>query len=174
MSSTSGSDVENDDPIPKKKPRLFRERINFDLIDADFRERFRFTREGVEELLRVLGPHLKPNSERNYAVSASHRLLVALRFFATGDYFYSNGDSHGGLSKATVCRIVHQVVPLINRLLLPSSIRWPDGEQNCRSIATRFYRFGGIPSVCGCVDGTLIKIIAPTINEEHYVDRKGT
>ena len=29
------------------------------------------------------------------------------------------------------------------------------------------------PRVCGCIDGTSVKIKAPTVGEEHFVDRHG-
>ncbi|XP_026686022.1 putative nuclease HARBI1 [Diaphorina citri] len=49
-------------------------------------------------------------------------------------------------------------------------VRWPD---NCADIPTQFYRKGGFPSVCGCIDGTMITIDAPpdTIDNEGNVVR---
>ncbi len=39
--------------------------------------------------------------------------------------------------------------------------------------ARRFYDFAKMPNVCGCVDGTLIPILAPSVNEPQFVDRHG-
>ncbi len=51
----SGSDI-SDVEGPQRRERLYRERINYDFFATDFRERFRFTQGGVENLLRILGP----------------------------------------------------------------------------------------------------------------------
>nr|CAI5829974.1 unnamed protein product [Callosobruchus analis]CAI5854073.1 unnamed protein product [Callosobruchus analis] len=40
-------------------------------------------------------------------------------------------------------------------------------------VVQRFYAIAGFPEVCGAVDGTLLTIDAPRINEPAYVDRHG-
>jgi hypothetical protein len=40
-------------------------------------------------------------------------------------------------------------------------------------IGADFFRIAGFPPVAGCVDGTMIKVDAPTVNEEQFVDRHG-
>lgn len=36
-----------------------------------------------------------------------------------------------------------------------------------------FYQRAGIPGIIGAIDGTLVPIIGPTVNEDVYVCRKG-
>ena len=40
-------------------------------------------------------------------------------------------------------------------------------------IQRRFLEIGGLPQVVGCIDGTLLRIQAPTIYEHQFVDRHG-
>ena len=37
----------------------------------------------------------------------------------------------------------------------------------------KFYKFAEFPGIICCVDGTLIRIQAPTLQEYEYVNRKG-
>jgi hypothetical protein len=37
----------------------------------------------------------------------------------------------------------------------------------------KFFELGGFPNVVGLVDGTHVRIIAPSVHEEAYVNRKG-
>ena len=43
----------------------------------------------------------------------------------------------------------------------------------CAKIKNEFYIRGGFPGVVGCVDGTHVRLQAPTQNENNYVNRKG-
>uniref|UniRef100_A0A914X2W5 DDE Tnp4 domain-containing protein n=1 Tax=Plectus sambesii TaxID=2011161 RepID=A0A914X2W5_9BILA len=173
------SSSESDDEVVRR-PRVFRERINFVLEPIEFRERFRLTMEQAEQLLTHLGPYLGSKSARNKAMPADEKLLGALRFFASGHYYYSIGDCHG-YSKATVTRAVHRVTKLINSLLFQDAIKWPDSAQDRREIGRRFYNLKsqyatsvvGMPSVCGAVDGTLVNVLAPKKDEHQFVDRHG-
>ena len=47
---------------------------------------------------------------------------------------------------------------------------WPE---NVLIFSRQFLEIGGMPSVCGLIDGTLINISTPMDNEEQFVDRKG-
>uniref|UniRef100_A0A914VX64 DDE Tnp4 domain-containing protein n=1 Tax=Plectus sambesii TaxID=2011161 RepID=A0A914VX64_9BILA len=134
--------------------------------------------EQVEQLLLTLGPYLNSRTARNQAMPANEKLLVALRFFASGHYYYSIGDCHG-YSKSTVCRAIYRVTRLINSLLYQSTIKWPDSAQERRDIGRRFLYFKsqdvnrvvGMPLVCGSVNGTLVDFLASKKDEYQYVDR---
>ncbi len=63
---------------------------------------------------------------------------------------------------------------MIVDVLMPRYLKWPDSEAARRDIATRFYSIASVPCVAGLIDGTLIKIVAPspTVAEPQFVDRK--
>lgn len=66
--------------------------------------------------------------------------------------------------------MVNRVVNAIVDNLFQDIVNWPT---NLVDIPVNFLRIGGFPSVCGAIDGTMIKIDAPSIHEEHFVDRNG-
>lgn len=68
---------------------------------------------------------------------------------------------------------MHQVAAAVIRRLY-KLINWPANEEDRRRIGQQFFqlRTPGLPSVCGAIDGSLIKIIAPAENEFQFVDRK--
>ena len=50
---------------------------------------------------------------------------------------------------------------------------FPNNFEN-KNCTRKFFEIGGIPSVCGVIDGTLIKIKCPSTNEEQFTDRHGS
>ena len=174
MESDSDDELFENPRLRLRKPRRFLPRREYDhLTEEEFQERFRFSREGVEKLLERLGPDIHPVTKRTYALSGRQRLLIALRFYASGINCYSNGDCQGP-SKNSCSRHVRFVTDLILRLV-PTVIRWPENAQDRRKIAEKFHRIAHFPSVCGCVDGTLIQLKAPKNRniEMQFVDRHG-
>lgn len=163
------SSDEDDDEQVRRAKKLFRPRINFEVANNfQFKEKFRLRRGEVEVVLGSIGRYLL-DSDKNMALTPAEQLLVALHWMGNGGAYHGVGDMHG-VSKSTVCRVVHRVVDAIVEHLFQDVVRWPD---NVDDIAPAFLRNGGFPAVCGCVDGSLIKIDAPTVHEEQYVDRGG-
>uniref|UniRef100_A0AAX7SDN9 DDE Tnp4 domain-containing protein n=1 Tax=Astatotilapia calliptera TaxID=8154 RepID=A0AAX7SDN9_ASTCA len=68
---------------------------------------------------------------------------------------------------ATVCRAVRNVTVALKRLLYPSVV-FP-GHRPTRFIKEGCHKIAG---VIGCTDGNHIPIIAPSVNEGDYVNRK--
>ncbi|XP_021958890.1 putative nuclease HARBI1 [Folsomia candida] len=103
------------------------------------------------------------------SLNPREQILLALHWMGNGEPYHGLGDMHG-VSKSTVCRVVDRVVTVTVNHFLQDVVRWPDDTS---AIAPEFLRIGGFPSVCGCIDGSLIKIDSPPVNEEQYVDRNG-
>lgn len=148
------------------------ERINFDLSASEFKERFRFSAAEVEAILLDIGAALKNTRQTQNGLQPHHRFLVALRFYATGDFCYSVGDAHG-ISKASVHNCVQRVTTVIINTYFQEVVSWPEGDEERRQIASEFHQKARFPAVCGAIDGTLIPILTPSENEWQFVDRKG-
>lgn len=159
--------------LDRRRPREYRERINFLLSECNFKERFRFSYHEVEELLQDIGPHLTNCKDFAYGLQPHHRLLLALRFYATGDFCYSVGDCHG-ISKSSVHSCVKKVTEVLNEVYFSEVVSWPSSENDRNRIASEFYGLCRFPAVCGAIDGTLINIMSPSENEFQFVDRKGS
>lgn len=153
------------------KQREFRRSSHIDgLNDHEMLQRYRFSNNGVDFLVNLLKNHLQRPTGRSYALTPREQVLLALRFFATGSMYQVIGDTMG-FHKGTVSRAVDSVVSAL-LLHMHEFVKWPNAEQK-KKIAGNFYRKAGFPNVIGCIDGTQIRIQAPTIDEASYVNRKG-
>ncbi|XP_061168264.1 putative nuclease HARBI1 [Saccostrea echinata] len=96
--------------------------------------------------------------------------MLALRFYASGSFMEVIGDTMG-LDKSTVCRAINNVTDalLANK---DRFIKWPNQEEIVRS-KQNFFARRGFPGVIGCVDGTHVRIQAPSEEEAVFVNRKG-
>ncbi len=173
---SSGSESEEERPQTRNPP-IVRERINFtQLSDSSFKEKFRFSKLGFENLLRRLGAGLKQASDRNNPLPPEQQLLFALRFYASNSVYHAVADAHGP-HKSTLCRVLQRVTAIINRELFDEVVNWPTDQASLRAIPQQFFKNCRknlqMPCVGGCIDGTLIKIKAPSINEPQFVDRWG-
>ena len=136
-------------PAPRRKERTLRLPNDFslrDFTDEELRSRYRFGRESIEFLSELLCDDLERDTSRNHTLSTTVQVLVALRFFASGN-------------RNTETRKLHQVA--IDRRRYTSKQTW-----------IFFFTKGGI-SRDDCVDGTHIKIQAVHENENDFVNRKG-
>ncbi|CAI6372559.1 unnamed protein product [Macrosiphum euphorbiae] len=87
------------------------ERINHILAwdGHDFRVRFRLGRNVVRNLLEYIEDEIASQTICNNAVTPINKLLLALRFYATGDFPITAGDFIG-VSKSTACLIIRDVI----------------------------------------------------------------
>lgn len=153
-----------------RRVKYYAPRINFSFqYAADFYEYFRMTPAKVEQILRVIGPDIQLTN-RGGALQPFQQLCVTLHWLGQGNQYHGTGLTHG-IHKSTVGRTIQRVVSAINRRLFQSTVCWPS---NISGVVEQFYRMARFPSVIGVIDGSLIPIDAPTINEEAFVDRKGS
>lgn len=157
----------DDDDEVIYRPRNYRPRINFNLPSTNFREAFRVDPPVIEEVERKIGRFLERPTERSFALSVREQILITCHFMGNGSYYHINGHVHG-IDKGTVCRTIHKVCRLIARHLMPIYIRWPNNDRN---LSGEFERRAGFPHVKGLIDGTLVHIDAPSMDEPVFVGR---
>ena len=80
---------------------------------AQFRKCYRYTEKSVKALVALLGNELVPKATTNNAFTATQRLCIALRFYATGTHQCEVGDGEGA-SQASVSRIVRHVTEVLS------------------------------------------------------------
>lgn len=162
--------VEEENEAIGRKKRTFNIRRNFLEIvrePSTFREDFRVDMSVVEELLAEIGPLLQHKTNRNYALTPEQQLLSSLHWFGHGSQYHVNARAHG-LHKSTVCRYVHKVATLINEFFFHKYVRWPD---DVTYVIDDFKNIAGFPDIVGLLDGTLVRIDAPSEDEPAFVDR---
>lgn len=168
---SSDSESSDDVDIYVRRPRVYKPRKDYTCIENtyEFNKRFRLSAENLEQLINLLGPSLQRQSNRSESLSVKLQLQLALHWFGTGAQHHAVGDMHG-VSKASVCRSVQDVVGAVNTVMFADYVKWP---ANCDNIVRQFFQIGGMPMVCGCIDGTLVNIDAPSVHEATFVDRHG-
>ena len=154
--------------------RIFRREIENILLyynDNELRQRYRFGRQTIIFITRLLQDDISPATNRNHAVSVTQKVLITLRFLATGSFQQVTGDTVAGLDKSTVSRIIRQVTVALCRKM-NQFIRFPRTQHERDAAKQGFYEIANFPCAIGCVDATHIRIIAPTDNEWDFVNRK--
>ncbi len=140
--------------------------------DEEFRQRFRFSKPTFQYICGLIREDLEKLTKRNYALSPELQLLCALRFFATGDKLRTIGDTFG-IHISSVSRIISTVSLALMRHL-DRFVNFPTEEEHLQELKRGFYSIRKFPGVVGAVDGTHIRIQAPSGDQEpYYVNRKG-
>ncbi|XP_045497056.1 putative nuclease HARBI1 [Colias croceus] len=168
------------------KPRVyFRNMFNqdpFDYYGADeFKGRYRFTKHTVENVIlpQIEGDIHSSVGNRGLPLTARIKLLIALRFYATGSFQTVCGDIIS-ISQPTVCRVIAQVSLALAKQL-PRYIHFPNNTEQQQNIKNQFEQLGrsptrrGLNNIIGAIDCTHIKINRPrNVNHsEAYRNRKG-
>ncbi|XP_015109335.1 putative nuclease HARBI1 [Diachasma alloeum] len=125
------------------------------LPEIQFRERYRLSKRAFLHVLRRIEHGLRRPLRRNHRITSSIQLLVALRFFATGSYLITVGDTMS-ISKSATWEIVHRVAPLI-AALSPDYIKFPSTPEAQRQAQAELFARSAIPNAVGCVDGRQVR-----------------
>ena len=134
---------------------------------------FRISPERMEHLLFLIGPLIqKQDTNFRKAIPAPERLMLTLRFLASGDsqrsltYLFRMG-------KKTVSRIISETSDAIVQALQPSYMSPPSSSAHWKQIASDFEEFWQFPHVLGELDGKHVQIEAPPKSGTLYHNYKG-
>ncbi|XP_065280214.1 putative nuclease HARBI1 [Dermacentor albipictus] len=141
----------------------------FDMPD----DHFRLSKGTVRLLCEELAGELE--AERATGLSVERKVLCALRFFATGSFQASVGSEERiRVSQSTVSECVRRVAEAVVIAGARKWVQFPKAAEEKAAVKEGFLRRGAIPGVIGCVDGSLVAIVAP--KGEHkaaFMCRKG-
>nr|XP_023027420.1 putative nuclease HARBI1 [Leptinotarsa decemlineata] len=155
---------------PRRRP-VIRNRPNYftELDETDFRARFRLSKPSVTYVLSLIEGNITTVTNFNFAISPMNRLLLTLRYYATGSFLITSGD-FSGVSKASASRIISKVSRAIAELR-PRFVKFPI---NLQSVKEGFYNIARFPRVIGTIDCTHVNIKSPGGEiAEYYRNRKG-
>ncbi|KAL1471415.1 hypothetical protein MTO96_039935 [Rhipicephalus appendiculatus] len=127
--------------------------MNFGGI-SDFRRRLRWlSGELAEELEWVRATRL----------SVERKVLSASRFYATGSFQGSVGSEETiHMAQSTVSDSIKRVTEAIVKVVAQKGwVHFPVTTEDKAAVKEGFLRYGAIPGVIGCINGTLIAVKAP-------------
>ncbi|GBN98130.1 Putative nuclease HARBI1, partial [Araneus ventricosus] len=154
-------DIESLEIIERRKRSVHPDRANdLDCMDnVSFRSRYRLNKDTAESLIQMLDDTLSAPSEKNYALSSTEKVLIALRYYATGSFQLVLGDL-AKVSQSSASRAINDVSKALASLR-PNYIRLPQTGLELRQVSQEFYRNSGFPAVYGAIDCSHIPIINP-------------
>lgn len=124
--------------------------------------RYRLDRGGIIFLERLLHDQVTPLAIRNNSLSVRDKILITLRYLATGPIQLNDADLHG-VSQPTVSRVITEVVSALSSPdILQQFIQFPLIREQLKRNQQEFYGLARFPKVVGVIDCTHVKIRAPT------------
>ena len=157
---------------PKIREKMFRQHEIFvdDFSDKELQSKYRFGWDSIEFLTEILENDLQRRTKRNHGLSPTLQFLVALHFFVSSSFLQPSvtpSASQNSLSQ----RVVKDVSLALARKQ-KKFILWPFPVE-LQVVKRGFYDKRGFPGVIGCINGTHVRIQAPSTNENNFVNQKG-
>ncbi|XP_064486033.1 putative nuclease HARBI1 [Ornithodoros turicata] len=158
-----------------REPRSRNRQDGFDLDEIGFRGLFRLSKRAAHVLCEELRPYLTPSSERLNALSVETKVLCAQHFFGSGSYQMPVGNQPEiGLPQSSTSSCIHQVINAMQEPeVMQRWIQFPCDSASAQDIKEGFFETYGFPGTLGAIDCTHVAIVAPSLNESAFVNRKG-
>ncbi|XP_064468256.1 putative nuclease HARBI1 [Ornithodoros turicata] len=157
-----------------ERARVFRRhRDAFTALDEEqFIAKFRLCKDAAREVCdAVAGDLQRPQQWRSTTLPVAQRVLMALRFYATGAFLSNIAEEEDFLtSKRPVSESIHDVSTAIIRNLAPRYLKFPMSPEEKLRVKRGFYEIAGLPGCLGAIDGTAISIMAPSRTDQRFVD----
>ena len=133
----------------------------------------RMSPERFEHLLQLVGPKItKQNTQFRTAISAEERLIVTLRFLASGEDQQSLSFSFR-IAKSTISQIIKETTEAIHSSLKDEYLTMPCSQNEWQKIAEDFENLWNFPHCIGALDGKHIRIKCPSLSGSLYHNYKG-
>lgn len=140
--------------------------------EAYFYRNFRMSVQRFEQLLSWVGPHIIKDNFKRACTSPSERLVITLRYLATGDAQFTIASSYR-VSPTTVGRIIFETTSVIwNKLCDKGYMTCPSNERQWKNISSEFFELWNFPNCLGCIDGKHVTIQAPNNTGSLYYNYK--
>ena len=105
------------------------------------------------------------------AITVDRRVAVTVWTLATPCGYRIIGHLFG-ISRSSMCKIVHETCEAICNVLLQEYIRFPKSDE-LETTIRRFEQKWGVPQCVGAIDGSHIPVCAPANMHTNYYNRKG-
>ena len=142
------------------------------LREEEVKEKYRLKSQTLKKLARMLcakSPKFRPSTKRSFALSPLIKVLICIRFLASGAYYHVIADTLQ-VSRAAVCRSIKEVVDIL--CSMATDVICMPSRPALVNVKAAFQAVAGLRQVIGCVDGTFARIIKPKENTHKYICRK--
>ncbi|XP_034245508.1 putative nuclease HARBI1 [Thrips palmi] len=159
-----------------RRRRLRDESDPFDVTYAAFKKVCRLSQDLVFSVIDLIRPFMRRRSSP-LAAPLELKVLSVLSFYATGSYQSPTGRQYDcPIAQPTLSAYIEEVTNALNEdEILGRLIRFPINVQELNYIIERNQALGGqIPDVAGYTDGTLVKVVKPSLanNPQAFIGRK--
>nr|XP_023013510.1 protein ALP1-like [Leptinotarsa decemlineata] len=128
----------------------------------------------VQFIINSVGPKIiKQDTTMRLAIPVYGRIMVTLRFLASGDS-YSSLQYLFRIPVCTIGTIVKEVTLAIYEILKEPYLKFPNTKNEWLSTANSFDSRWNFPHCVGAVDGKHVSIQNPHNSGSHYFNYKGT
>ncbi len=140
--------------------------------DSELIRRYRLDRAGIVFVSENIREKLTSPTQRRNAIAPEIKVITTLRYLATGKMQLCSSDDLG-LSQPSISSVITQTITALSDPLIVSQfIAFPLDIPTLQAQKTAFMHIAGFPGVVGVIDGTHVRIIAPSEDEDAYVNRK--
>ncbi|XP_039308911.1 protein ANTAGONIST OF LIKE HETEROCHROMATIN PROTEIN 1 [Solenopsis invicta] len=158
-------------PINVRRPLFGDFQHLFQELKDDETMFFKYTRMNLlifNKLLNILRPHLQKRHWR--ALPAEQRLIIMLRFLATGDQVSSIAFAHR-IGESTAYKVIKETCVVTVRILSSIYLK-PPKKEDWKNIAIGFWNHWNFPNCLGAIDGKHFLIKAPSNSGTLYFNYK--
>ncbi|CAB4010847.1 Hypothetical predicted protein, partial [Paramuricea clavata] len=128
--------------------------------------------ERLEHLLNQVAPYIvKKKCNSRIPLSPGERLVVTLRYLATGDSQQSQAFNFR-LGKSTVCNIIKETCSGLWNALSASYLKAPNSENKWKQIANEMFSQWDFPNCIGALDGKHVAIECPANSGSNFFNYK--
>ena len=144
------------------------------VVEEEWRENFRMSRETFQILCAELHPYIFKNDTRfRNAVPVDKKIVVTFYYLSEEGRMRKVANTFG-IGKSTVSVIIRRVTKAISVHLAPKYIQIPSTEKEVEEMVGQFYEWHSFPQCLGAVDGTHIATKRPSVTfSSDFVKRKG-
>jgi phage FluMu protein Com len=130
------------------------------------------TPERFDHLLSLVKEDLSPKpSPFRRPINAEEKLLVTLRYLATGDSQQSHAFSFN-LGRSTVSKIIAETCKALWSRLASQYVKFPQCKEEWQNIASEFQEQWNMPHVLGALDGKHVRIKCPKFGGSNFFNYK--
>lgn len=134
-------------------------------------QRYRLNAAAIQDLTDLVTPYLPHPNHRGRPIPPHIKVCATLRYLASNNFQKTIGDTFN-MDQSSVSRSVHAAVDTLSHHI-GEYVHFPTTVDSWRASKNGFYNLAHFPNVCGCIDGTHVRILQPPGEDSYaYMNRK--